>query len=47
LLQLVPDYFKEKIISPYQTLISIAGFVASLSDSQAMLLHKKISGILV
>jgi dGTPase len=47
LLQLVPDYFKENIISTYQALISIAGFVASLSDSQAMLLHKKISGLLV
>jgi len=47
LLQLIPDYFKENIISTYQTLISIAGFVASLSDSQAMLLHKKISGMLV
>lgn len=47
LLQLVPDYFKENITSTYQTLISIAGFVTSLSDSQAMLLHKKISGIFV
>jgi len=47
LLQLVPDYFKENFTSTYQTLISIAGFVASLSDSQAMLLHKKISGLLV
>ncbi|MCF6212623.1 MAG: deoxyguanosinetriphosphate triphosphohydrolase [Flavobacteriaceae bacterium] len=47
LLQLMPDQFKEKITSPYQTLISTCGFVASLSDSQALLLHKKISGFLV
>ena len=47
MLQLVPDYFKEKIMTPYLTLISMAGFVASLSDSQALLLHKKISGLLV
>jgi len=46
LLQLVPDYFKEKITTPYQTLISISGFIASLSDSQALLLHKKIRGFL-
>jgi len=47
LLQLVPDYFKENIRSSYQTLVSVAGYIASLSDSQAMLLHKKISGLLV
>lgn len=47
LLQLVPDYFTEKIKNPYQTLISISGFVASLSDSQALLLHKKIKGYLI
>ncbi len=47
LLQLVPDYFTEKITNPYQTLISISGFVASLSDSQALLLHKKIKGQLI
>lgn len=46
LLQLVPDHFKEKEESTYQTLISISGFIASLSDSQALLLHKKIRGIL-
>lgn len=47
LLQVVPDYFTEKIINPYQTLISISGFIASLSDSQALLLHKKIKGYLI
>jgi dGTPase len=47
LLQLVPDPFKEKITTHYQTLISICGFVASMSDSQALLLHKKIKGFLV
>ncbi len=47
LLQRMPDYFKENIKSPYQTLISVAGYIASLSDSQAMLLHKKICGLLV
>jgi len=44
LLQLVPDSFKEKITSPYQTLINISGFIASLSDSQALILHRKIRG---
>lgn len=47
LLQLIPDYFSEKITNPYQTLISISGFVASLSDSQALLLYKKIKGYLI
>ncbi len=46
LLTLVADFFKEKIISPYQTLINISGFIASLSDSQALILHRKIRGFL-
>lgn len=46
-LRLVPYHFREKITTTYQSLISMTGFIASLSDSQALLLHKKIRGVLV
>jgi len=47
LLHLIPGSFKENNATTYKTLMAVAGFIASLSDSQALLLHKKISGILV
>ncbi len=46
LVNLIPEEFKSKSDKLYDRILNVCGFVASLSDSNAIRLHKKISGII-
>lgn len=45
ILKLVPEKYYNSIESQYQALLQASCYVASLSDSSAILLHKKINGL--